>query len=311
MTQTKQRGSSLIPNYLVQLLSKILSEENRPISIADLMDMAVAIRGEIPVEFVEKRLYLFSRKEGSPFFVAEYPGFKLRNLSKIPDFSKVSAGLRYLTFASKVLISSKEYLDVREIVRTIEERKLYKFPTGTPEYWMCVQLSNQKKFFLQKGSLTIGLKHWQQGEVAAEPGNSRKRLIGNGPSSDRAETNWVTRNIHEANLESVVIEHLDMIEGGLQLIERQRVCPGIGRIDLLCKDSLGDLVVIELKSFWGKQDSIVDQIGRYMGYVRSYLAKPDQNVRGIILVTRADEKLRHAVAGFPTLSLREFDLSIR
>jgi RecB family endonuclease NucS len=82
-------------------------------------------------------------------------------------------------------------------------------------------------------------------------------------------------------------------------------------MDLLCRDRLGDLVIIELKSFWAKQDSIVDQIGRYMGYVRSYLAKQGQNVRGIILVAKADEKLRHAVAGFPNLSLREFDLSIK
>jgi restriction system protein len=92
---------------------------------------------------------------------------------------------------------------------------------------------------------------------------------------------------------------------------QSRVCPGIGRIDLLCKDRHDDFVIVELKSFWAKQDSIVDQIGRYMGYVRSYLAKPGQSVRGIILVVKADEKLRHAVAGFPNLELREFDLTIK
>jgi RecB family endonuclease NucS len=89
------------------------------------------------------------------------------------------------------------------------------------------------------------------------------------------------------------------------------VCPGIGRIDVLCKDRHDDLVIVELKSFWAKQDSIVDQIGRYMGYARSYLAKSGQGVRGIILVAKADERLRHAVAGFPNLELREFDLSIK
>ena len=131
------------------------------------------------------------------------------------------------------------------------------------------------------------------------------------PSLDPADNQHVTRNIHEANLESVVIEQLDKIEEGLQLIERQRICPGIGRIDVLCRDRYGDLVIVELKSFMGKQDSIVDQIGRYMGYVRSYLAKSGQSVRGIILVAKADERLRHAVAGFPNLELKEFDLSIK
>jgi hypothetical protein len=273
--------------------------------------MAVAIRGEMPIEFAEKRLYAFSKREDSPFFVAEYPGFKLRSVSKLPDFSKVKGGLRYVTYASKVLISSKGYIDVREIVSKIEEKRLYKFPTGTPEYWMYVHLNEQNKFFLQQGTLTIGLKQWQQGNVTVELGNSGKPVIENKPVLHLTDNNHVVRNIHEANLESVVIEHLDKIEEGLQLMERQRVCPGIGRIDLLCKDSQGGLVIVELKSFWAKQDSIVDQIGRYMGYVRSYLSKPGQSVRGIILVGKADEKLRHAVAGFPNLALREFDLSIK
>jgi hypothetical protein len=223
VAQSKQRESSPIPKYLVHLLTKILSDENGPIGIADLLDMAVAIRGEIPVEFVEKKLYVFSKREDSPFFVAEYPGFKLRSVSKLPDFSKVSEGLRYVTYASKVLISSKQYIDVREIVSKIQEKKLYKFPTNTPEYWMYVHLSGQKKFFLQKGTLTIALKQWRPGKIAVESGNSGKPLIENEPAFEPADKKHVTRNIHEANLESVVIEQLDKIEEGLQLIERQRV----------------------------------------------------------------------------------------
>jgi len=311
VAQPKQRESSPIPKYLVHLLTKILSDENRPIGIADLLDMAVTIRGEIPVEFVEKRLYALSRREDSPFFVAEYPGFKLRRVSKLPDFSKLSRGLKYVTYASKVLISSKEYVDVREIVSKIEEKKLYKFPTQTPEYWMYVHLSDQKEFFVQKGILTIGLKQWRHGKVTVQSGNSGERPTEKTPALNATINEQIKRNIYEANLESVVIENLEKIEEGLQLIERQRVCPGIGRIDVLCKDRQGDLVIVELKGFGAKHDSIVDQIGRYMGYVRSYLAKPGQTVRGIILVAKADEKLRHAVAGFPNLELREFDLSIK
>ncbi len=311
MTQSRQRESSPIPKYLIQLLSKILSEENGPIGIADLLEMAAAVRGEIPVEFVEKRLYAFSKRDDSPFFVAEYPGFKLRSFSKLPDFSKVSGGLRYATYAAKVLVSSREYIDVREIVTKIQERMLYKFPTETPEYWMYVRLSEQKKFFVQKGTLAIGLRQWRPGKVTEESGISGEPRIKGNSALNATISDQITRNIYEANLESVVIGQLDKLEEGLQLIERQRVCPGIGRINVLCKDRHGDLVIVELKSFGGKHGSIVDQIGRYMGYVRSYLAKPGQSVRGIILVAKADEKLRHAVAGFPNLELREFDLSIK
>src|SRR5208337_2206273 len=182
VAQSKQRESSPTPRYLVHLLTEILSEQNRPIGIPDLIDMAVGIRGEIPVEFVEKRLYVLSKREDSPFFVAEYPGFKLRSVSKLRDFSKVSRGLRYVTYASKVLISSKEYIDVREIVSKIEERKLYKFPTETPEYWMYVHLSEQKKFFVQRGTLTIGLKQWRQGKVPVESGISGEPRIKGNPA---------------------------------------------------------------------------------------------------------------------------------
>ena len=311
VTGSKRRKPSLIPKYLIQLLSEILAEKNGPIAIGDLLGVAVTARGGIPVEFAEKKLYALSTSEDSPFFVAEYPGFKLRSVSKLPDFSRVGRGLRYIANAAKVLISSREYVDVREIVRRVGEKKLYRFPTETPEYWMFVHLCEQKRFFLQRGNLTIGLKQGPDAQHGARPGNLGTPLMEDKLASAAADDSQVTRTIHEANLESVVVEHLDKIEEGLQLTERQRVCPGIGRIDILCKDKHGDLVIVELKSFWAKQDSTVDQIGRYMGYVRSYLAKPGQSVRGIILVAKADEKLRHAVAGFPNLALREFDLSIK
>ena len=120
----------------------------------------------------------------------------------------------------------------------------------------------------------------------------------------------ITSKVHEANLESIIIEQLEIIEKGLRLVKRQYVCPGVGRIDLLCKDKKGNFVVIELKKFGVKHDSILDQILRYMGYVKVHLVKGDQKVRGIIVVGKVDEKLRYAVSAAPDITVKTFNLTI-
>lgn len=100
-----------------------------------------------------------------------------------------------------------------------------------------------------------------------------------------------------------------MLEKGLQLIQRQLVCPGVGRIDLLCKDRRSNLVVIELKGFATKQDSIIDQITRYMGWVKKHIAKKNQKVRGFIVVPIADEKLNYAVGAIPNIEIKTFSVA--
>lgn len=69
-----------------------------------------------------------------------------------------------------------------------------------------------------------------------------------------------------------------------------------GYIDLLCvsKDE-ATLLVIELKK--GRAtDVVVGQIQRYMGFVKEKLAKPNQEVRGIIIALKDDVRLRRALS---------------
>lgn len=121
----------------------------------------------------------------------------------------------------------------------------------------------------------------------------------------------ITRNISEANLESLIAERLELLEEGLQLIQTQYHCAGVGRIDILSKDREGNLVVIELKKFGVKHDSILDQILRYMGYLKEHIAKDNQIVRGIIVVGKVDDKLRYAVSAVPNVTVKTFDLTIK
>lgn len=150
----------------------------------------------------------------------------------------------------------------------------------------------------------------QLGDVIPKPRIERVRQdLPDAPRSEDA--NEITRNISELNLELLLVERLEVLEEGLQLIQRQYHCPGVGRIDILGKDSEGNLVVIELKKFGVKHDSILDQILRYMGYVKEHVAEGTQTVRGIIVVGKVDDKLRYAVSAVPNLTVKTFDVTIK
>lgn len=90
----------------------------------------------------------------------------------------------------------------------------------------------------------------------------------------------------------------------------QLVTP-IGRLDFLCIDPLADaVVVVELKR--GRpSDRVVGQAARYMGYVRTHLAKSGQQVEGLIVAHDAEEALRYAVAAFPGLQLMTYEVTFQ
>jgi len=54
----------------------------------------------------------------------------------------------------------------------------------------------------------------------------------------------------------------------------------------------------------------VDQITRYMGYVKVHLAAPDQLVRGVIVVGQVEDSLAYAVMAIPNLEIRTFNVTI-
>jgi len=110
----------------------------------------------------------------------------------------------------------------------------------------------------------------------------------------------------ERNLEDFMVQQLDAIEPGLQLVERQLSTPA-GRLDLLCKDPSGCFVIVELKRMQGS-DEVVGQILRYMGWFKE--AHPKEKVRGIVVVGRQDQALSYAVSAVPDIKIKEFKLQI-
>ncbi len=108
----------------------------------------------------------------------------------------------------------------------------------------------------------------------------------------------------EEYLENMIIQNWEKINFGEKLtifedengnLGKQYYTKEVGYIDILAKDSKGNFVVVELK-VGRKNDEVVGQILRYMGWVRKNLAGGKENVRGLIIVGEQDTKLDYALS---------------
>ena len=83
----------------------------------------------------------------------------------------------------------------------------------------------------------------------------------------------------------------------------------VGEIDILARDkATHDWVVIELKK--GKSsDAIVGQLLRYMGWVKKHKATQGEQVRGIIITSTPDEKIKYAMLASDGISFYTYRVS--
>ena len=123
----------------------------------------------------------------------------------------------------------------------------------------------------------------------------------------------------EKQLEDFIIENWDRTEFGKKydlILEEGKVISqqyptSIGRIDILATDKkTKNYVVIELKKNQTSDDTI-GQLSRYMGWVKQELK--DDNVKGIIVAGKFDEKLKYAKTMLPNSEafLYEVDFKIK
>jgi hypothetical protein len=123
----------------------------------------------------------------------------------------------------------------------------------------------------------------------------------------------------EAHLEEFLVGNWKSIDWGRPLEiwngpdgeSGHQLATPVGRLDFLCSDRLTDaLIVVELKR--GRpSDKVVGQVARYIGYVRSHLAKRGQAVEGLIIAHDTDDPLRYAVAAFPGLQLMTYEVTFQ
>ncbi|MDB5266179.1 MAG: hypothetical protein JWM39_892 [Parcubacteria group bacterium] len=145
---------------------------------------------------------------------------------------------------------------------------------------------------------------WVEHEKAI-PEKVKKDII-----EDRLTRQIGNVSILEANLENLLVKDIEAIEDGLKLVDRQLDTREVGRLDLLCEDRNGDLVVVELKRGAAGQ-SIIDQTQRYMGWIMSHKAEPNQKVRGIIVVGTRDTALEYAVKANPMMQVKAFTVTVQ
>jgi len=84
-----------------------------------------------------------------------------------------------------------------------------------------------------------------------------------------------------------------------------------GPIDILAvsKDRK-TILVIELKR--GRaSDVVVGQTLRYMGFVKDELAEPDQDVRGLVIALKDDQRLRRALTMTPAIEFKRYEVSFK
>jgi hypothetical protein len=115
----------------------------------------------------------------------------------------------------------------------------------------------------------------------------------------------------ESDLQNYISRNLGVIEPGLKLYEDEGITgiefPADGRrIDVLCEDSNGGFVVIELKVSRG-YDRAVGQILRYMAWVKKNLAD-GRPVRGFIVASEITSDLRLAASMVPDVLLVEYEI---
>ena len=110
----------------------------------------------------------------------------------------------------------------------------------------------------------------------------------------------------EKDLQTALLKNIVGLEAGLEIIDTELSCAA-GKIDILCKDGKGALVVIELKAGEAKV-AAVGQILGYMGAINREMTADGkkfagQPVRGIIVAKNFQSPVLHAVVAVPNLRL--------
>lgn len=121
----------------------------------------------------------------------------------------------------------------------------------------------------------------------------------------------------EQQLEDFIIRNWDETEFGKKYnliyedgeLRSQQFQTDIGRIDILAKEKSNDnYVVIELKRNQTSDDT-VGQVTRYMGWIQDKFK--DENVKGVIVAGKYDEKLYYAQRMLPNVEVFLYEVNFR
>lgn len=137
-----------------------------------------------------------------------------------------------------------------------------------------------------------------------------------GETPGRSEEERSSAFAEEDHLRDFLAEHPDLIEASLKLFVDEAGVPGIeyviagvGRLDLLCVDAQGGLVVVELKVGRGHH-AVAGQVLLYKKWLERNLGK-GKLVRAFVIAETIDDRIRLALAGEKGVEMREYAMEFR
>jgi endonuclease len=139
-----------------------------------------------------------------------------------------------------------------------------------------------------------------EGTLANDPVTKPVLVASDGPEKQRLSL--------ERDMQHALRKNISLLENGLSIIDdgiERSVLSGF--IDILCRDTEGLLVVIELKA--GKTDARV--IGQVLGYMGDLQEEEETEVRGIIVAHDFDQRTRSAAKAVPSLALFRYAVSFQ
>lgn len=169
-----------------------------------------------------------------------------------------------------------------------------------------IDFRSQKDWFSHYGGLDTTPNPLMAADYYRKIGDTEEAVAAYGQAIEKgmAPVNDSTEDYRcringEAAIEDWLVGHLDRIEPGLELIERQYETSSAGRIDILAQDSDCNHVVIELKRDKAS-DVALGQILRYLGWVRLNLSESDE-VRGFVIGSDIDKHMGYAIRAHDVL----------
>ena len=153
------------------------------------------------------------------------------------------------------------------------------------------------------GDIRSALNHYRRFCLGGSDAPIQEAPDSNNDTETIAEADSSTTFRLEKDMQDAIRENIAQLDPTLEIIDNgleRKVASGF--IDIMAKDSNGCLVVIELKA--GKaQDAVVAQILGYMGDIAQ---EENQPVRGIIVASDFNQRLRSASKAIPNLDLNSY-----
>lgn len=229
-------------------------------------------------------------------------GQRTPNRKRIQKGDKVLfyvTGLDNQYFIGSATLESGAYQggDISEILKTYDNKEAYR-----------IDLSDVQLFSEPKYRKSIVNLEWQPNMGGSSKISEADYNLIIGSVAKVSATNFPTTEeqtefVLEKYLEEFMVSNWSKLDFGEKLklfededgnIGQQYYAEGVGYIDILALDKDNNFVVIELKK-GRKNDEVVGQVLRYIGWVRRHLAKNGQDVRGLVVVGEKDQKLEYAL----------------